>query len=64
VEGFGRGKGSAGGAPIHFGDTQAAADRATEAAKPSVTALANPVKKSLNKKPPTAKSVRRRKARR
>jgi len=64
VEGFGRGKGSAGGAPIHFGDTQAAADRTTEAAKPSVTALANPVKKSLNKKPPTAKSVRRRKARR
>ena len=64
VEGFGQGKGSAGGAPIHFGDTQAAADRTTEAAKPSVTALANPLKKSLNKKPPAAKSVRRRKARR
>ena len=65
VEGFGHGKGSSGsGAPIHFGDTQVAPDRAGEAAKPSLTALANPVKKSLNKKPPTAKSVRRGKARR
>ena len=64
VEGFGRGKGSAGGAPIHFGETQVAADRTTETANPPVTALANPAKKSLSKKPPTAKSVRRRKARR
>ena len=64
VEGFGHGKGSAGGAPIHFGDTQAAADRTTETANPPVTALPNPAKKSLSKKPPTAKSVRRRKARR
>jgi len=65
VAGFGHGKGSSGGgAPIHFGDTQVAPNGPAEAAKPSVTALANPAKKSLNKKPPAAKSVRRGKARR
>jgi hypothetical protein len=61
VEGFGRGKTSSReNAPIHFGDTQPAAEEA--AAKPK--SVAKPPTKSPARKSPPAKSAARGKARR